>query len=81
MTFTLADKDGNVVVPPACDARNPPMDPSKINDNNLVSRRNSSHVFGDYFSMLFITDTAGCADHMPESYEPTGNEAAIVKCC
>ena len=46
---------------PSCDAREPPMSPLEINDHILISGRNISDLFGNYYSRLFeLAD--GCTE-------------------
>ena len=62
----LNTRDGDVCVP-SCDARDPPLESSEINDHILISRRNTAaRLFGNYYSTLFETDIQGCIDRMTE---------------
>ena len=55
----LAIGDHDVYVP-ACDARNIPHHPQEINDHILIAKRSFANVFGNYYSILFETDTQEC---------------------
>jgi len=64
-------REGDVFVP-SCDARDPPLESSEINDHILISRRDTAHLFGNYYSTLFETDLKGCMDRMPEKLTKGG---------
>lgn len=51
---------------PSCDAREPAMDESELNDHILISRRPSADVFGNYYMNLFDLNLDECMDSLPE---------------
>lgn len=61
----LEDQKGDIFVP-ACDARDPPMEPSEINDHILIARRTVADFFGDYYNTMFNIDMKACMAHLPE---------------
>ena len=71
MNIKLQKKTGDVFVP-ACDARDPPLHPSEMNDHMLISRRNSADLFGKYYSTLFQTDVKACMDNLPREIRSSG---------
>jgi len=78
----LVKKEGDIFIP-ACDVRDPPLDPHEISDHILISRRNSADLFGKYYSTLFQTDIKGCTDDLSEKIRMNGkrgcNSEMILK--
>ncbi len=56
--------DGDIFVP-SCDARDPPMDSSELNDHLLISRRGAADIFGNYYTTLHNTDINACMEGLP----------------
>ncbi|GFH53903.1 hypothetical protein CTEN210_10379 [Chaetoceros tenuissimus] len=67
----LLSKGGDIFIP-ACDARDPPLQPSEINDHILVSRRDTADVFGNYYSELSKRDVKGCMKLLPDDLTKGG---------
>ncbi|GFH53889.1 hypothetical protein CTEN210_10365 [Chaetoceros tenuissimus] len=67
----LIAKGGDIFIP-ACDARDPPLQPSEINDHILVSRRDTADVFGNYYSELSKRDVKACMKLLPDDLTKVG---------
>ncbi|GAX22151.1 hypothetical protein FisN_39Lh018 [Fistulifera solaris] len=63
---------GGDIFIPACDARDPPLDPHEMCDHGMVARRGVADIFGRYFSTMFKLDLAGCAANLTESFTKQG---------
>lgn len=63
---------GGDVFIPACDARDPPMDPHELCDHGMIARRGVADIFGRYFSTIFKLDLDGCAANLTESFTKEG---------
>ena len=76
----FADSD---IFIPSCDARDPPMDRQEINDHILISRRNVSDLFGNYYETLFKTDMSACSQRLSKAVKSKGkrgcNSEMILK--
>jgi hypothetical protein len=53
----------------SCDARNPPMLDSEINDHGIVIKRSKAEVVGRYFSSLLSADLTSCHAQVHQSQQ------------
>lgn len=56
----------------ACDARDPPLDATEMNDYGLMVHRSQAQVFGTYYLELFRTDLKACAARLPRLLSKDG---------
>lgn len=67
----------------ACDARDPPMESTEMNDHGIIVRRGKAKIFGDYYSQLFKVDMEACAKRLPSGFRKGGergcNSEMILK--
>ena len=60
--------EGDIFVP-TCDARDPAMEPSEINDHILIARRHVADIFGNYYNTMFNIDMKACMARLPEKIQ------------
>ena len=63
--------DADIIIP-SCDARDPPLHKSELNDHILISRRDTADVFGEYYSKLFDADISACMEQLPDELSQDG---------
>ena len=69
----LDDKDGDIYIP-SCNARDPPMAPSELNDHILISKRQVSDLFGNYYKTLHSINVTKCMEQLPDALTKKDNQ-------
>ena len=60
----ILEMEKEEVFVPSCDAREPPMDISEINDHIIIAKRSVADLFGNYYGKMFGIDAKGCMDRL-----------------
>lgn len=63
---------GGDIFIPACDKRDPKLDPHEISDHGMVARRGVAEIFGRYFSKLLTLDLNACTATLPQEFNKKG---------